>query len=238
MGKTLGKILNSNIRMDDLLDLVHLRNLIRSFKKETCEIVKKFHVGAGTDNIDHDRFIPAIPDKENEVHDRRNIGIYSTACCLQSLAKYKKELPPVDTEEKKEEEYNKCRKYFTFIIKGIGNKSLSNGQEQISNHLGIISKINTLCRFCSYIKTVAIKDEITDAIDEINFKKSDVRELEKILLDLCIEFQDMVCKDIKNSHPYIYFRFIKFLKLWGEYIKKKLFKLDLQVFMIPVEWRW
>ncbi len=188
--------------------LVDFRRNIRSFKKEPgTSLLEAFAESFSLANEESQppsglkRFKPQLKDMKR----RRNIGVFSTAVCLETIAEYaryyktRSQMINSDKEDP----------YIRLILQG-----LVGGIPDI--HPQYLQRISTLSHLGRYwvLDRTPFSDECSWEIAEVPLPEGDKRALDKVLLDSVLEYSNRLYQSPFQLHPYESYKFLIFFELW------------------------
>jgi len=221
---------------ESILDYKELRKTIEEFKTdEAINILNRYYEQEWKYNHEgpaYSRFLPYLVHSSNQSESiytgTHNIGLYSTALCLETIAAYASTVDKCkNTDEVKyvcdetrdrrvkaaafkqenrktvRETYGKEKAYrfFQFIIDGLSNK--------FGAELGFLAKIATLLKFGNYLNHYKIKNNfIKDA-------RQDTRDaFNEICRDCLCEFMTRFASRKETIHLFELYRFLEFTSIW------------------------
>ena len=229
MESSLTKILYNYDTLENISDIVRFRDDIKKFKIENWNLVEQFY-NLAEEGYRHDknsspvtyrRFLP----RNDKLDERRNVGIYSTAVCLETIIQYDEEVK----KNKNKIEYFQPKfseQYYLFIVRGLTHRLHNQNDKDCTNEPvtqpRLLSKINTLIRFFPFYDKYIKDNEDSKKDNDITKKDNDIKRediyLKKIFIDILIEFQTSILDKIDNSHPYVLYKFLQLMELWINFI--------------------
>ena len=229
MGESLLKILNYKGEMRDIASLVFLRDNIKEFKKTNWNLVEEFRANQEYYYNKHQNphsyltYSPLVIRKEgphSEISERRNVGLFSTAICLESLLLYIEE---IGGEHQISDLFKESEaiSLFNFIVRGLSHRLFKNKKngacEDEENDLpatqpALVSRVNILNRFRGFY------ENYKEVFQNNSSCEKEIPYLRYVIADIFVEFYDTIYHNIENCHPYIYYNFIRFLKRWEDLI--------------------
>jgi AAA+ superfamily predicted ATPase len=231
MGLLLIKILNYKGDLKDISNLVYFRKNIKDFKNANVYLFKPF-LDDKTTYYTHRKPLECIkfnPIKnifKRNNSDRRHVGLFSTAVCLESILSY------IDETNNSDELSNifkgdNVQKIFKFIVRGLSHRLFYNNDkcEECDKYINenilpvtqptLVSRINILNRFWIFY------EKYQEIIINDDSCKEEMPYLSYVIAEIFAEFYDNIYENIDNSHPYIYYKFLRFLKRWKNFIQDK-----------------
>lgn len=226
---------------ETILDYKSLRKTIHDFKNDKAidllmnfKDVYKYENKDNKEVKEYPRFIPVKNNGNQEsAPGIQNIGIFSTALCLEVISSYAKKITNYNSDrvgkkitwedkpdrrkqsikvehefrEKQNKYYGKEKsiEYFNFIINGLNGK--------FGIKLVILPKIVTLLRFGNYLSQWEIKKDFIKNLDY---------ETKHIFYEICLECIFGFYKKFKirreDIHPFEIYRFLQFIEVWVDEI--------------------
>jgi DNA polymerase III delta prime subunit len=221
---------------ETILDFKGLRKSIKDFKVDRAvEVLTRYYDDNGLtcNGQQYSRFLPTaaediVDSAETGTH---NIGIFSTAICLETIAAYAKNINECSIdgklwvwEESRDRRVPTCESrkvdherrlltkpyygkekayaYFKFIIDGL------HGDFDV--RYGFLAKIATLVRFGNYLNYWEIKEHFISRADE-----SIKNKFHEICSECIVDFQDRFLTKREGIHPFELYRFLQFVRIWG-----------------------
>lgn len=213
-------------------ELVDLRRVIREFKaEEGIFILHRYY----KDPIDIDkrqwefeqypRFIPKEPFESG----MRNVGLFSTAVCLETIAAYKKEVESnlkrrkgKHLEQRKwiGKDIDNAQRFFEFIVRALNDEFLPDSAKPYSGTVpDLLVRITTLVRFGGYLSRWGMKEDFWKILREKNNKIYPIFEKvckHKVIDKLNKQFDDQK----EDIHPFLLYKFMQLVSIWGEEFEK------------------
>jgi len=215
MGHNRTAILKYQKLPDSITELVKYKDVITKFKNKNFKLIDNFfddktsftYMKNGNEVTDkYKRFLP----KHDSKKERRNVGVFSTAVCLNVAVEYEKEFK----RSGRENYYltcSSCDIFFKFLVLGLTAQFVDKKDTNLKIvEPGLLSKINSLNNFHSYFKKK--EEDINTAC------KEEKLILEKMLIDIVCEFEDIFDSNPEIMHPYISYKFLVFLYKWEKHI--------------------
>jgi hypothetical protein len=197
---------------ESIVELNSFRNLIKQFKNDKAINIIKHYADK------YDEYPSFRPMKKVDSEEIRNVGLYTTALCLDVLGEYKKEiLENKSSSDKcwtgqcsnqcKDFINNTCKntsdrmgfQYFNFVIQGLSGKLKTRTQKGGDKGVypGILAKITTMNKLYSYAKRWGNK---FDYYYENN--KDMEKQIECLIEELIYDISDSISTKKESVHPF------------------------------------
>jgi len=223
----------------NILDIKGLRKAIKNFKEENAvEVLRNFLSMDG----DCPKFLPISPHEDVTPIDSgtQNVGIFSTALCLETIAAYQKNVdeckksidgshwvwereerrkgerritssPPEEERRTKDRRGKETKSWGKEKAYGFFRFIMNGLDGSLKVDYGFLAKVATLVRFSNYLDHWGIKDKFIEKIDDNKAKEKFVT----ICLDCILEFHNRLSTKKESIHPFELFRFLQFVEKWG-----------------------
>jgi hypothetical protein len=222
MDKDTDSILLWNSIPDSITELVSFKNKIKKFKSEKAiRILNEYHSYYYYNDKKYPRFQP----QKSSTRDRRNVGVFTTALCLDVLSQYKDVINVKDindeswigeiTKENPNGDINPIswENYFEFIILGLSGDFKSSAQpsslesEYVApGDLSIISSLNKLNSFL-----INGKHNVTDTVNTSYLNDDIKNKYYRLIVESFHNIHGNISSKNESLHPFYLHKSLIFL---------------------------